>query len=46
MNLPGNPRGVEICFTAIADMIPHALNILQGTRDASEDWGSPSGVQA
>lgn len=45
MNLPGSPRGVEICFTAIADMIPHALNILQGTGDASEDWGDPRGNQ-
>ncbi|UFJ40963.1 MogA/MoaB family molybdenum cofactor biosynthesis protein [Brevibacillus humidisoli] len=46
INLPGSPRGVEICFTAIADMIPDALNILQGTGDANENWGSPSGSQA
>jgi molybdopterin adenylyltransferase len=30
INLPGNPKGVEECFTAIADQIPHALNIIQG----------------
>ncbi|HJV45459.1 MAG TPA: MogA/MoaB family molybdenum cofactor biosynthesis protein [Bacillota bacterium] len=30
INLPGNPKGVEECFTAISDQIPHALNIIQG----------------
>jgi molybdopterin adenylyltransferase len=30
INFPGNPKGVEECFTAIADQIPHALNIIQG----------------
>lgn len=30
INLPGNPKGVEECFTAINDQIPHALNIIQG----------------
>ncbi len=39
INLPGNPKGVEICFTAIADMIPDALHILQGTGASTEDWG-------
>jgi molybdopterin adenylyltransferase len=39
INLPGNPRGVEICFTAIADMLSDALHILQGTDEVSEDWG-------
>ncbi|WP_139491904.1 MogA/MoaB family molybdenum cofactor biosynthesis protein [Brevibacillus dissolubilis] len=39
VNVPGNPRGVEICFTAIADMLPDALHILQGTEESSEDWG-------
>ncbi len=38
-NLPGNPKGVEICFKAIADMIPDALHILQGTEYADGDWG-------
>jgi len=39
INLPGTPRGVEICFSAIADMIPDALHILQATGVANEDWG-------
>ncbi|MGD8192612.1 MogA/MoaB family molybdenum cofactor biosynthesis protein [Brevibacillus ginsengisoli] len=39
INLPGNPKGVEICFNAIADMLSDALHILQGTEEASEDWG-------
>lgn len=30
INLPGNPKGVEECFTGISDEIPHALNIIQG----------------
>ena len=30
INFPGNPKGVEECFTAISDQIPHALNIIQG----------------
>ncbi|RKD22594.1 molybdenum cofactor biosynthesis protein [Ammoniphilus oxalaticus] len=30
INFPGNPKGVEECFTAIVDQIPHALNIIQG----------------
>ncbi|MED1796793.1 MogA/MoaB family molybdenum cofactor biosynthesis protein [Brevibacillus nitrificans] len=39
INLPGNPTGVEICFNAIGDMLADALNILQGTGEANEDWG-------
>jgi molybdopterin adenylyltransferase len=39
VNLPGHPRGVEICFTAIADMIPEALKILQGDEVEGADWG-------
>ncbi|GAA4724773.1 MogA/MoaB family molybdenum cofactor biosynthesis protein [Brevibacillus fulvus] len=39
VNLPGNPKGVEICFNAIADMLPDALHILQGTEYADEGWG-------
>ena len=39
INLPGNPKGVEICYNAIADMLADALHILQGTEQASEDWG-------
>ncbi|MGC5328712.1 MogA/MoaB family molybdenum cofactor biosynthesis protein [Brevibacillus sp. SYSU BS000544] len=39
INLPGNPKGVEICFNAIGDMLSDALHILQGTEKASEDWG-------
>lgn len=38
-NLPGHPKGVKICFEAIADMLPDALHILQGTEKADEDWG-------
>lgn len=38
-NLPGNPKGVEVCFIAIADMLPDALHILQGSEEAGEDWG-------
>ncbi len=30
INLPGNPKGVEECFTAICDQIPHAINIIHG----------------
>jgi molybdopterin adenylyltransferase len=30
INFPGNPKGVEECFKAISDQIPHALNITQG----------------
>jgi molybdopterin adenylyltransferase len=39
INLPGNPKGVEICFNAIGDMLSDALHILQGTGEANEDWG-------
>lgn len=39
INLPGNPKGVEICLNAIGDMLPDALHILQGTEQANEDWG-------
>jgi len=28
LNLPGSPKGVDICLRAIADMIPDALHIL------------------
>ncbi|MEW9670316.1 molybdenum cofactor biosynthesis protein B [Ammoniphilus sp. 3BR4] len=30
INFPGNPKGVEECFTAISDQIPHAINIIHG----------------
>ncbi|GAB7387804.1 MogA/MoaB family molybdenum cofactor biosynthesis protein [Bacillaceae bacterium] len=33
INFPGSPRAVEECFTAIADQIPDALLILQGTAE-------------
>ncbi|WP_432775958.1 MogA/MoaB family molybdenum cofactor biosynthesis protein [Brevibacillus gelatini] len=39
INLPGNAKGVEICFNAIGDMLADALHILQGTGEANEDWG-------
>lgn len=39
INLPGNPKGMEICFNAIGDMLSDALHILQGTEEKSEDWG-------
>lgn len=39
INLPGHPKGVEICFKAIADMIPDALKILQGMEQTRDDWG-------
>ncbi|WP_400164368.1 MogA/MoaB family molybdenum cofactor biosynthesis protein [Brevibacillus sp. TJ4] len=39
INLPGTPKGVEICFNAIGDMLSDALHILQGTGEANEDWG-------
>lgn len=39
INLPGNPKGVEICFNAVGDMLSDALHILQGTDQANEDWG-------
>ncbi|MBA4493803.1 molybdopterin adenylyltransferase [Paenactinomyces guangxiensis] len=28
VNLPGSPKGVEECFAAIADVLPHALEVL------------------
>lgn len=31
INLPGSPKGVEECFSAIADQVQDALFILQGT---------------
>jgi molybdenum cofactor synthesis domain-containing protein len=39
INLPGTPKGVEICFNAIGDMLSDAIHILQGTGEANEDWG-------
>ncbi|WP_232699936.1 MogA/MoaB family molybdenum cofactor biosynthesis protein [Brevibacillus daliensis] len=39
INLPGNPKGVRVCFEAVADMLPDALHILQATDGATEDWG-------
>lgn len=30
INLPGNPKGVQECFTAVVDQIPDAIAILQG----------------
>ncbi|WP_019123966.1 MogA/MoaB family molybdenum cofactor biosynthesis protein [Brevibacillus massiliensis] len=39
LNLPGSPKGVDICLRAIADMIPDALHILQGREQTREEWG-------
>jgi len=39
INLPGNPKGVEICLNAIGDMLSDALHILQGSDQVNEDWG-------
>jgi molybdopterin adenylyltransferase len=30
LNLPGNPRGAVESLEAVIDLIPHALNLLQG----------------
>lgn len=43
INFPGNPKGVEECFTAISDQIPHAINITNGRVGAGsitreENW--------
>ncbi len=32
VNLPGSPRGAEESFEAIADLLPHAVEILRGGR--------------
>jgi molybdopterin adenylyltransferase len=30
INLPGSPKGVEECFAAIEDVLPHALALIAG----------------
>lgn len=30
INLPGSPKGVKECFAALVDVLPHALDLLQG----------------
>lgn len=45
INLPGNPKGVRENFSAIAEVIPHAIKVLQGgrLRDSAHDFTtSPS----
>jgi molybdopterin adenylyltransferase len=32
VNLPGSPRGALESFDAIADLVPHALQVLGGAR--------------
>lgn len=30
INLPGSPRGVEQCLDVLADLLPHALDLIHG----------------
>lgn len=32
LNLPGSPRGVVECLDAVADLLPHAAEVLRGAR--------------
>lgn len=34
LNTPGSPRGTVECFSAVADILPHALALLNGTSEA------------
>jgi molybdopterin adenylyltransferase len=36
LNLPGSPRGAVESLDAIADLLPHAVDVLHGTRHDSE----------
>jgi molybdopterin adenylyltransferase len=33
LNLPGSPSGAVESLEAVLDLIPHALNLLEGRRD-------------
>jgi molybdenum cofactor synthesis domain-containing protein len=45
INTPGSPKGAVECFEAVADVLPHALELLHGDQpahpDAAQDLRSP-----
>jgi molybdopterin biosynthesis enzyme MoaB len=36
LNLPGSPSGAVESLNAVADLLPHAVNIIHGARHDSE----------
>ena len=37
LNTPGSPKGAVECFEAVADVLPHALELLHGDQSAHPD---------